>query len=917
MSYEVELSRFFNIPIKRSHDVDFVKPLETFIKVTFDKTDDDLKKHIKEFNTLRKNAVTKPLDKSATSLNLLMQYHDQLVAASRKFPFREANGVIVNFTWKDSLQKGKFLSSTPKLSIADGDFERLCILYNIAALMSQVGSEANLQTDDGLKSAAKYFQEAAGILTFIKERVMSVVGNNSITSDLAPEVLNLYRCVLLGQAQECFYDKACTDASLNRKPEVLAKVAMQASYLYSEASKAFTEAESSYSLAGVQAMCGAKKELFECYAQYHQATAAQEGKRFGEAIARYQIVEPMARNLHKNASEYLVNFKGKQFIEMVSTIRGTTEKDNNFIYNDVVPKTSSLSPIGKAPIAKAKAFNEKENLGAKFTDMFSSLVPLDVHNALEAYEGRRKELVEKEVERIRELNNLVNGVMSSFNLPAALEDMSGSDLPPSILEKSRTVIQKGGSAPIDQLLQDLPESLNRNQQILTECVRILNDEQSSDAELREKFGDKWRRKPSAELTVPLRQEMSKYQTIIENAQKADAIIRGKYEDNKEGISLLCLPPDQLKNAIPSSSPVAALKGHPVVQELKQLCEQVNTLKAEREVMETELRSASYDMTDKFMRVLAEEGCINEESISPGELDRIYQPLIEQVNDSSGRQESVLANLQRANEQFAVLKSGGGQNKREDVLKKISAAFDRYEELTAHLREGNKFYNDLTELLLKLQPKCSDFVFARKTEKEELLKDVQQTIVGTPASTAPNVPAYHQQQDVYAEVKKPPARPPPPTAPATQAPPTAPQQTQVPKPAPRKSPAPAPPTPNAPAAQGPPASAPGAPGAPGAQGPPGQPYAHQQPPYGYPGGAPPQQGYAPFPGYGAPPAAAPYPQQPPYGYPPQPGYAPQGYGAYPPQPGYPTQPGGYPQQPQQPPQNYGNYGQQPPYYYPPQ
>ena len=42
--------------------------------------------------------------------------------------------------------------------IVDSSFERLCVLFNIASLMSQVGNEANLQTDDGLKTAAKYFQ---------------------------------------------------------------------------------------------------------------------------------------------------------------------------------------------------------------------------------------------------------------------------------------------------------------------------------------------------------------------------------------------------------------------------------------------------------------------------------------------------------------------------------------------------------------------------------------------------------------------------------------------------------------------------------------------------------------------------------------------------------------------------------------
>ena len=42
--------------------------------------------------------------------------------------------------------------------MVDGEFERLCVLFNVAALMTQVGNEANLQTDDGLKTAAKYFQ---------------------------------------------------------------------------------------------------------------------------------------------------------------------------------------------------------------------------------------------------------------------------------------------------------------------------------------------------------------------------------------------------------------------------------------------------------------------------------------------------------------------------------------------------------------------------------------------------------------------------------------------------------------------------------------------------------------------------------------------------------------------------------------
>ena len=63
---------------------------------------------------------------------------------------------------------------------------------------------------------------------------------------------------------------------------------------------------------------------------------------------------------------------------------------------------------------------------------------------------------------------LLASVLASLNLPAAIEDLSGQTIPKSLLDKSAAVNEKGGLNAIDVLMQELPELLQGNREILDE-----------------------------------------------------------------------------------------------------------------------------------------------------------------------------------------------------------------------------------------------------------------------------------------------------------------------------------------------------------------------------------------------------------------------------------------------------------------
>ena len=79
--------------------------------------------------------------------------------------------------------------------------------------------------------------------------------------------------------------------------------------------------------------------------------------------------------------------------------------------------------------------------------------------------------------------------------------------------------------------------------------------------------------------------------------------------------------------------------------LRQLMEEVETIKAERDVIESELKNASFDMKSTFLSALSKDGAITEPALSVESLGQVYGPLQKQVRESIAKQEGLIERIQ--------------------------------------------------------------------------------------------------------------------------------------------------------------------------------------------------------------------------------------------------------------------------------
>ena len=314
------------------------------------------------------------------------------------------------------------------------------------------------------------------------------------------------------------------------KEQIIAKLCCQCEEFYADVLRAMQK-ESVRSLWDKEwiPIIAGKQAGFHALTHLYQSLACRAAKKIGEEIARLRSAVDLfkAAQSRSGNSSYLDEYFTRAKRNLAESI-----KDNDFIYNEMIPDSATLASPGKAQLAKPLPLNTP--MASSFRDIFSELVPVELHRALTASDMRKNEIVNTEIMKLRDATQTMNAVLVSLNLPAAVETTdNGSGLPPSLREKANDVREKGGIESIKSLLEELPDLLNRNREILDETERMLDEERDSDNQLRAQFKERWTRTPSDKLTEMFRTNAKKYREVINNAVEADKVVRNKFDTNQK------------------------------------------------------------------------------------------------------------------------------------------------------------------------------------------------------------------------------------------------------------------------------------------------------------------------------------------------------------------------------------------------
>ncbi|KAK5089069.1 pH-response regulator protein palA/rim20 [Lithohypha guttulata] len=727
-------SNILEIPFRRTQSVNLSAAIKSYIESKFDQQSAAFEDDCRAIERLRNDAIH-VVEPHTTGVQRLTVYAAQLRYMSSKFPLE----LGVDFAWWPAIG---YHTDNP-ITKNNIRFELANILFNLAALYSQLAFTNNRTTEDGLKQAALYEVAAAGTLNFLRTDVIPDM-RSTPPEDMDEATLLSLENICLAQAQECFWGKAVKGGM---KDGTIARLAACVSDYYAAAGD-FAVKSDAVSTEWIHHL-NAKHHHFAAAAQYRQSIDCLEKRKYGEEVARLRdsvicVDEGLKekRWINRVVEGDLNGLKSRVKEEL-----RRAEKDNDVIYLLPVPPKSELKILDRANMVAPKPPKEVADgiamLGKNSPlgqPLFEKLVPYAVHQAATVYAERRDRLVnESIIAELEAMTTILRELLASLNLPGSLQALEKPlGLPPSLMAKAEELRQQDASYKLKRSVEDTTRLKTNDMSIFQDGLGLLDAEKEEDEKCRSKYGtDRWSRPPSEQALAKWWKQSQDLQGYLNSAGASDNLVLAKMRENEHILRLLTGPDRDLERFVPSSKNLQLTPaGEKTSSKLRGVLNDVSRLESRRKrKIETIRTKAKSD--DIGPALHAEAARLEREypmqPVSAAQFEHlfeerleIYEPDRESLTSEQEDQNQLTARLREANTAFIHARRGETEQvtkDREEALQKLELAYVKYKEIVQNLENGRKFYNDLAGHVTRFREGVRTAVAQRRQEASELEAEI--------------------------------------------------------------------------------------------------------------------------------------------------------------------------------------------------
>lgn len=279
---------------------------------------------------------------------------------------------------------------------------------------------------------------------------------------------------------------------------------------------------------------------------------AKEANRTASSFASVFVTQ-MSPNLPPDAGPALMELT-KAHLALMTDKKNEAQRENDLIYNAILPAPETLPQIDKAvvatPITIQEVYASPEVQKVIGQDMFVRLIPLSVHESASVYSEEKAKLVRGEVENADAAEVQVKSALEAMGIKEGLTRFKAiseggvggeAELPTEVRRWKEDIAVMEERESVESIISELSRMKDTVKHELETISRDLDAESRECESMRVKYDHLWTQTPSSALTKPLRQDLKSHFTALEAAAQSDQQVVRLWESVRGEIQLLLSP----------------------------------------------------------------------------------------------------------------------------------------------------------------------------------------------------------------------------------------------------------------------------------------------------------------------------------------------------------------------------------------